>query len=144
MVSDRTRRAEACKLLRLMCVSGGRIVEGRSRPSGRKSRALQVTLNAPSRRRGFARRDAERQFVMWLQVAYLEATGRRPPRTARHAGPNRKVIRKVGGPFVRMVIECLRLVGAPHADAVELIKDLERQRRQSDARRACRETSPPT
>lgn len=44
MVSDRTRRDEACKLLRLICVSGGRIVEGRSRPSGRKSKELIAAI----------------------------------------------------------------------------------------------------
>jgi hypothetical protein len=52
---------------------------------------------------------------MWLQVAYLDAAGMAPALTA---SAERQ------GPFVRLVRERLRLVGAKEADAVGLINDL--------------------
>jgi hypothetical protein len=137
VMSDPAKRDAACRLVELMCVRGGSVVQGRRRPSGKRSRTWRITLDAPPPRRHAARRDAERDFVMWLQIAYLEATGRHPPRTARHGGDHRKP-----GPFVRMIAKCLCLVGAPHADAVGLINDLERQRRKMTERRTRAEACP--
>jgi len=52
---------------------------------------------------------------MWLQTAWLEATGKSPSLAANPARP---------GPFARMAKEAFVLVGASHADAVGLINDL--------------------
>jgi hypothetical protein len=85
-------------------------------------------LYAPEPSKSEPRREAERTFVRWLQVAYSRATGRMPPNTGQHYRP---------GPFPRMVAECLRLARAPSSDpdddraglAVQLINDLDRERR---------------
>ena len=55
---------------------------------------------------------------MWLQVAWAEASKKHVPVTARRENP---------GPFARFAQDALRLVGAPHANAVELINVLKRQ-----------------
>jgi hypothetical protein len=69
----------------------------------------------------FSKLEPERDFVMWLQCAYWEATGSEPALTARHADDSRDV-----GPFARFAHECLRLVGTKHADVVGLINELHR------------------
>jgi hypothetical protein len=118
---DPARRDAACTRVDRLCQHGGRYVEGRRRPSGKRSRPVwRPLLHAPEPRRHFPRRDAERDFVVWLGTAWYAATGKKPPRTADSRNP---------GPFARFVGKCLRLVGAAHVDAVELIKGLDRRRR---------------
>jgi hypothetical protein len=109
-----------CDIYETLCCMGGRVVLGRRRSLGRRSRSWQPLLEAPERRRNFPKRQAEQHLVMLLQIDWLLATGTNPPVTADHRNP---------GPFARMVRECLRLVGASHADAVGLINELDRQRR---------------
>ena len=70
----------------------------------------------PPRRK--PRRKAEMDFVMWLEVAYLEATGMPPTHMA---NPDRP------GPFARMVQACLRKI-APGANAVERLNELHQGR----------------
>jgi len=107
-----------------LCQFGGGYVEGRRRPAGKQSRPVwDPLIHAPKPQRNFAKRNAERNFVMWLSVAWLEATGVVPSRTARHDDASREV-----GPFARFSRECLRRVGAPDADIVELINELHRRR----------------
>jgi hypothetical protein len=122
---DVERREAACAAIVSLCQFDGRFVKGRRRPSGKRSRPLwQPYLYAPERRRHFPKREAERDFVMWLSIAWCNATGAAPPRTARHPDATRDV-----GPFARFVRECLRLVGAGYADVVELINEVHRRRR---------------
>jgi hypothetical protein len=83
----------------------------------------------PERRQRPLKREAERNFVMWLSIAYLDVTGAKPSLTARHSDATREV-----GPFASFVRECLRLVGAEHADAVGLITELHRRRREQAAK----------
>jgi hypothetical protein len=116
---DTARRERACTMIATLCQFGGGYSEGRQRPSGKRSRTWRPLLNAPGARRHFRRRDVERNFVMWLSVTWLEATGKPPARTARHS---------TLGPFARFVDKCLRLVGAHDADTVELINELNRRR----------------
>jgi hypothetical protein len=117
---DPAKRDAACTCVARLCQHGGRYVEGRRRPSGKRSRPVwRPLLHAPEPRRHFPRRDAERDFVVWLGTAWYAATGKKPPRTADSRKP---------GPFARLVKRCLALVGAPHANAVELIKGLDRYR----------------
>ena len=74
----------------------------------------------PSRRE--PRREAERNFVMWLQIAVAETTETVPTLTARYG--------KLG-PFARMVQMCLRKAGAKYAEVAQLLNDLNRARRAS-------------
>jgi hypothetical protein len=100
------------------------LVEGRRQHTGKRSRrVLRPILFAPEPRRHFPRRDAERQFVTRLSDVWRNVAGVAPSRTARW-GPTRDL-----GPFASFVSECLRLVGAGDADAVELINELHRGRR---------------
>jgi hypothetical protein len=119
---DPRLREAACESVARLCLLGERRVPGRRRPSGKRSRpTIRPLLQAPEPRRNFPKRDVERHFVMGLQLAYLEAMGTKPPLTARHADDSRSV-----GPFARFAAECLRLVGAIHADVVGLINELHR------------------
>lgn len=117
---DATRQGKACEIISRLCQYGGEYGEGRRRPSGKRSRTWQPRLAAPQPRRNFPRRDAERDFIMWLQLTWLEATGERPSLAANPERP---------GPFARMARKCLALVGAGHADVVGLINELNKRRR---------------
>jgi hypothetical protein len=119
---DATQQGEACEIIVGLCRYGGRYGEGRRRPSGKRSRTWRPLLVGPQPRRNFPRRDAERDFVMWLQLAWLEASDAPPSLAA-----NRELNREIRGPFARMAAECLTLVGA-RADAVGLINELNRRR----------------
>jgi hypothetical protein len=143
---DPTKREAACAAVERLCAYGGRWAESRMRPSGRPSWTWRPYLWAPDRSRHFDRREAERAFVTNLRAAVLEATGKPPARTA---GAVKKGfgVWMISGPFARMVAECLRLVGASRANAVELINELDRRRPAVEARRPVRadgETSMPS
>ncbi|WP_439370968.1 hypothetical protein [Bradyrhizobium sp. DASA03120] len=155
---DPKRREYACKMIERLCRVGGCYIQGRTRPSGRRSVTWQPHLRGPAQSRYHvpelteanaddplpefteanaldaggvtdvldpaarsAKRELERRFVMNLQLAWLEATGEKPTATVSPSDPDR--------PFANFVHECLRLVGASHADAVGLINDLSRQRK---------------
>jgi hypothetical protein len=134
---DEALRKDACDRVARLCLIGGQLVEGRRRPSGKRSRPVfRPLLYAPEPRRNFPRRDAERNFFMWLQIAWLEATGKMPPRTARNPDRSRAL-----GPFARFAKECLKLAGAGHANVVELINELERQRAYVEATRVKKQLS---
>jgi hypothetical protein len=119
---DAARRDEACDIVRRFCSNGGKYIEGRKRPSGKRSIAWLPFLYAPERIGHPPKREAELRFAMHLRLAWLEATGKRPTATVNPGSPDR--------PLVEMLRECLRLVDAKHADAVELINQLQRRRRQ--------------
>jgi hypothetical protein len=120
LIEDPTQREEACRTIVDLSTYGGRWREGRNRPSGRRSRTWEPLIYAPQKQSHPRRRAPERTFVMWLQVAYLDSVGTAPALTAS--------AERVG-PFARMVRDCLRLVGAPEADAVGLINDVHAMRR---------------
>ena len=111
------RQTAACAKVASLCCVGGHN-QGRNRPTGKKSRTWQPLLHAPKPRRNFSKRDAERNFVIWLRAAWRDAAGDLPSKTADH---------RKRGPFVRVAHECLRLVGGEHADAVGLINRLGRR-----------------
>jgi hypothetical protein len=120
---DARKRDAACEVIAALCRFGGGYVEGRLRPSGKRSRTWQPLLYAPEPQRNFQRRAAERYFVTMLSLAWLEATGRPPARSADSRKP---------GPFARLVTKCLSIVGAGHANAVELINELNRRRQEME------------
>jgi hypothetical protein len=124
-VRDPERREAACDAIAKLTQIGGRWIEGRRRPTGKRSRPTwRPVLHAPEPQRNFPKRAAERDFVMWIRIAWLDATGERPASTARHSDDSRKI-----GPFARFARECLRLVGAGDVDVVELINELDHRRR---------------
>ena len=129
---DHAQREEACATVVKLCQYGGHRVESRKRPSDKRSRTWRPYLRAPEPRRHFPKRESERTFVMWLRIAWLDATGEEATRTVDPRRP---------GPLARMVKECLKLVGAAHADAVGLINELNQVRR---AMRSRPEASPVT
>jgi hypothetical protein len=118
---DEAKRDDACEAIVSLLRIGGRWEQGRRRPSGKRSMSFIPEFYAPKLQKHSPKRKAERDFVMWMQLAYLNVTEQSPPHTAHHV--NR-------GPFARMVKACLHLVGAQAADAVELINELQWQRRQ--------------
>jgi hypothetical protein len=122
---DVEQREAACVSIAASCQFGGQFVQGRRRPSGNRSRPVwRPYLYAPDRRRHFPKREAERNFVTLLSIAWFDATGVAPSRTAHHKAAGRDV-----GPFAKFLRQCLHLVGAGHADVVELLNELHRRRR---------------
>jgi hypothetical protein len=125
---DEASRDRACEDAARLCSFGVEFDEGRLRPSGKRSRpVLKRLLFAPEPQKNFPKRVAERNFVMGLSIAWLEATGTAPPRTARHADDSRDI-----GPFARFARECLRLVGAKGVNVVNLINSINWRRLQMD------------
>lgn len=111
-----------CDQYESLCSMGGHRREGRMRPMGRRSRARKLTpvLIAPNPKRSPQRVTAEREFIMWLQFAFADATGEMPADTAH---PDNL------GPFARMAAKGLKLVGARHVNAAELINKLHHARK---------------
>src|SRR5262249_23934952 len=103
-----------------LCQFGGAYGEGRRRGPAKRSRTWRPLLYAPQLCRNFPKRAAELNFIIWLQIGWLDATGKLPSLAANPDRPGR---------FARMVRECLQLVGASHADAVGLINELNKRRR---------------
>jgi hypothetical protein len=121
---DPRRRNEACDMIRRLVSIGGSYVEGRNRPSGKRSGpTLRPLLRASALRQHVSKREPERNFVMNLDTTWLESTGAKPSLTARHSDRSRKL-----GPFARLACKSLHLVGARHVDIVETINELNRRR----------------
>lgn len=122
---DLARRDEACENIARLCRIGAFWKGDRRRPGGKRSMTMVSVLHAPELEQHPARREAQLNFVMWLEVAYLEATGKHPSLTADPKRP---------GPFARMVQACLNEVRAS-ANAVELLNELQRRRKGMKRRR---------
>jgi hypothetical protein len=119
---DPAQREAACGAIAQLCQYGGCKVQGP--PSKGLRQKWSPYFHAPDKQRNFPKRGAERDFVMWLQLAWAEATGKIPAQTARHVSGV--------GPFARFARDCLRLVGAADADVVELINGLHQCRREME------------
>jgi hypothetical protein len=127
ILSPATRQS-AVERFRLILSYGGGIVAGRKRSGGRRSRSFKPLLRLPERiEPGRPRGEAEREFVQWLAVAYVEATGRSPPRTA-----NYKIA--IRGPFPCFVHQCFELVGAPTGNVTRLLNQYGAARRRDEKR----------
>jgi hypothetical protein len=108
---------EACAAIVSLLRIGGRWQEGRRRPGGKRSMTFVATLHAPPPP---PKRQAELNFVMLLQVAYAEATGKPPALTVNPQRP---------GPFARLAKACLRFIGAASVDVNDLVNELNRRAR---------------
>ncbi|HRN87903.1 MAG TPA: hypothetical protein PK271_04815 [Hyphomicrobium sp.] len=131
---DVGRREEACAVVESLCAFGGGWREGRKRPTGRRSYSWKPIFRAPPLSPQFSKRDAERKLVQNLRFAYRMSVDKPAPWTTRavRKGPDATMI---SGPFARMVDECLHLVGASHVDAVGLINEWGRRRREVEKRK---------
>jgi hypothetical protein len=116
---DHKTRDEACATVVKLCQCGGGWVEGRQRPSGKRSITWRPYFRGPERQAQFPKREAEQNFIIWLRLAWLAATGEEATPTADPRRP---------GPFARMAQHCLNLIGAKHADAVGLLNKLNQVR----------------
>ena len=106
--SEALRDTAQQKAVLRLCAYSGSYVEGRRRPSGKRSQTWRPLLVSPKPRRNFARRDAERNFVMWLQTAWLEATGKSPSLAASLSSVESRQVRPItrcGGTG-----SCIRLI----------------------------------
>lgn len=83
-------------------------------------RQLKPELRSP-------KRQPERDFIMFLQVDFFNATGRHPPVTARKYEHSDGTLRP--SPFVEMVRKCLELLGAEKVDVIEQINRLQSRRK---------------
>ncbi len=138
---DPGRRDSACETLRQLCSRGGRRDErGRWVPilhvptrsithalveETKRENAIRAHMGlAPVMIPRTPKRQAERDFIMWMQVIYLSA-GRRPPTTARkyEQTTNDRTLHP-GGPFVRFMQRLLDLLGADKVDATGAINEL--------------------
>jgi hypothetical protein len=121
-------RQSAVERFRLILSWGGSVVEGRKRSGGRRSRSFKPLLRLPEQtKRGRPRGEAEREFVQGLALAYVEVTGRSPPRTAHYDIDIR-------GPFSDFVHRCFELVGAPTGNVTRLLNQYGAVRRQAPSR----------
>jgi hypothetical protein len=121
---DPVHGRKALSLLYGLCHRGAKWKDGRKRPGGKRSRSRLEPLPVDTRvRRGQPSTFAEFLLCSHLGIAYFKATDRKPPRRVDARNP---------GPFLRLVREVLRLIGAAHISAVELI-DPRRKRKRSRA-----------
>jgi len=129
ILSPSTRQSAVARL-RLILSWGGTVVAGRKRPGGRRSRSfIKPRLRLPEPiERGCPPGEAEREFVQWLALDYVEVTGRSPPRTAHYNIDIR-------GPFSDFVHRCFELVGAPTGNVTRLLNQYGASRRRDEKRR---------
>jgi hypothetical protein len=118
-------RQSAVDRLRLVLTYGGGTVAGRKRAGGQRSRSFKPRLRVPTKvERGRPRGEAKREFLQWLAIAYLEATGQPPPYTANYS-------RDIRGPFSRFVHRCFELIGEPTGNITRLINEFGADRREA-------------
>jgi hypothetical protein len=90
-----------------------------------RRKAFKSVRGAEPERRS-PKRQPERNFIMFLQIDYLNATGRLPPVTARKYEHRDRTLRP--SPFIEMVQKCLDLLGAEKVDVIEQINELQARR----------------
>jgi hypothetical protein len=121
-------RQRAVERIRVSLSFGGREVTGRKRPGGRRSRSFEPLLRVPQKiPRGRPPGSAEREFVQWLAIAHLEATGQPPPYTAHYNVDIR-------GRSANFVQRCFELVGAPTGNVTRLINQYGAERKRAERR----------
>jgi hypothetical protein len=115
---------DVCDRIFSLCTIGRRRELGRDRGGGKRSETVAIKYYAPKQTRHPAKREAEMTFIMWVQVAWTDATGS-PPSLA--ASYERR------GPFVRLIDTLFRWMDVEGASAVELINQLNSRRNRAIA-----------
>jgi hypothetical protein len=118
---DPARQRDACETVARLGRLGALREPGRKRPGGKQSTTEVSVLYAPTLQQHPLRREPQHAFVMLVETAYYEATGKLPTLTASRTGSG-------PGPFARFVQACLDELRAG-ASAVDLINELHRRRR---------------
>jgi hypothetical protein len=129
-VRNPATQRKACETIGRICRIGACWQEGRRRPGGKRSVTMVSVLHAPALQQQPARRETQRNFVMWLRTAYLEAAGKPPPRTAHSDRPSA---------FARVVQTCLHKLGTG-ANAVEMLNELQRRRNEMESQHTSKKT----
>jgi hypothetical protein len=132
VLRDSAGQCAACEIVARLCRIGACWQEGRRRPGGKQSMTMLSVLHAPMLQQHPARREAQLNFVMWLRLAYLEATGTPPPPTAHAGRPS---------PFAKMVQVCLDKLQAG-ANAVEMLNELHQRRNEIELRQRLSRQNP--
>ena len=115
-VSPAVRR-EAVRRLAMILSHGGSRIVGRRRAGDRRSQSFKPFLNVPTNvERKRPHDEAGREFVRWLALAYLEATGELPPHTAHYDDA-------IIGPFPKFARRCFELAGAPGGNVTRLVNE---------------------
>lgn len=127
---DSSSYHRVCSAIFSLCSMGRGRRKKRNRPTGRKSETVEIDFFAPSATRHPPKRQAEINFIMWVQIAWLEATKEEPTLSASFENP---------GPFVRLIKHCFSQAGADYANAVELINELNHRRIDARTQSAQRE-----
>jgi hypothetical protein len=123
-IRDRQTRKQAIRRWQNILSYGREIVKGRKRPSGKRSYSIKPLLRVPKSSRGRPIDLAARELVQQLALAYLEATGRSPPR---------RVSLRIKGPFFRLVDRCFHLIDVRVGNIVDLINEREIRRKAIEA-----------
>ena len=119
----------ACETIVRLCRIGAYWQKGRRRTGGKRSMTMVSVLHAPSLEQHPARLEAQLYFMMMLRAAVAEATGIPPLPTAHPGRPT---------PFAKMAQVCLNKLQAG-ANAVELINELQKRRKEMESRRLSRQ-----
>jgi hypothetical protein len=132
-IMDHRTHKQAIRRLRNILSYGQERVRGRKRPSGKRSRSIQPLLRIPQKvhrsksinrkrgGRGRPRDSAARELVQQLALAYLEATGKFPPR---------RVNLNSQGSFFRLVLECFKRIKIPAGNVADLINERKIRRKE--------------
>jgi hypothetical protein len=127
-IANKETRFDAMRRLESMLCYGWDWVEGRKRPSGRRSRSRQLWLRVPQNIGPGRPLDlAARELVQQLALTYLEATGKRPP-------PRVHPYNATKQPFFQFVVNCFELLGLESGNVADLINEREQRRRKMEER----------
>jgi hypothetical protein len=108
--------SDFCEMIAAMCRVGGKFCPGKKRKSGKRSKTWKTELYAPAATTVFQKLEAERYFIIHLQLTWLRATGKMPAATAKRA--------PTLGPFARFAQECFELADAKHVDIANIINSV--------------------
>jgi hypothetical protein len=113
---DVSRRNIACDTIASLVGIGGQMVDGRMRPSGRRSRSYSPLLLAPQSSKHPPKREWEEILVERMQIAWRRAVKDDLPRTVARHHKHPFVI------FVEQIVQatCLKETGARHMSVVDM------------------------
>ena len=125
-VKDPERYSDVCERIFSLCSIGRTRRLGRDRGIGKQSMTVEIEYYAPKRTPHPKKREAEMNFIMWVQVAWLEATGILPSLAASYENQ---------GPFVRLIDALFHRMGVEGVSTVEIVNQLNSQRNKAISKR---------